>query len=1231
MPLRVSCDDHHFASSVEKTSFRCRPPDGKKIEEISMEVSDNAGKVIHKAEWNTGTIPATGKFPWDGEDNQSPAVHDSSGTVVKQYAHPLGAPYTARFRAKLAPAAPVQQRPDGVSPSSDGATTSCPLRRRPGPADNGQEYQDGSAKVWVLYRELKLEAISWLDVYKAVSGLADGSFSTAGTLNQKKMWLVYKLNELGYAAGPVVDPPVPEPILRALFDYTQAHTELPKIVHYPTLTAGAAGACNWGWRALWQGKFGTLDQLCTGGVMPDGDELLNCLKGDENKRSDFLETPAALLDRSKETRVIFDHDLHYLNKDFVTYNANVEYDKEFLNPFCWPFRIKVRLVSQKDARATKAGIDAPKGVGPVECNWFAYDFPEDTSVIPPPVQSQSKLKSRAKAYIDETHAKLAGNHGDEVHALDNCPVELGGIRPADPGDMSPYFLPVQNPQAFPGGSAIYFKGSYIAGDNYFVQAALSLDGVPNAGPIKQEHRCLTGLADAFQDPEPLEQTDAEQPLVAQSGRMTLWRRQHVLREILWDDRNYPAINWPPVVENYRAAHVILVPPAAPPIKVDALFTDPAVRNRLVDSVLDGGATGPVVKEFVRQRGAKAFSPSHLYPIPFPTLADVEALYAPTALRGADERWVNYSGFLKTSLGQWPGYSDLVLLSRALREATDELKLGPGIIVLRANFFGTPDFATLLPADINKATKKKQAEFGLTRGVCTGMDYGVVMLDRENSAKYEECYLVTHEISHCLFGSHPFEVASTDDHDRGDANCLMYYNIVGKGNGGLSDGWAVRETPQEYGLNVTFTGARNSQQKGGKLSSPFKLKIESGNEVPGSYVITGSIKELQKALRSAKFTPDSSVTDDPTVTILLEGAPVRPTLTGGGSLPFTVRRRISEGSCHPFESLQIGPARPRDGEPRFCGKCLLKLRGWRVGPTGSPPPLGVPAVITPARSRAVPINGRMRFTGYSVAEGDVMLSNGTANITVTFGLDAKDPGNNRQQLGPFDFAHNHEFRWQSSTGNLDDLQGMLTREIVKWRSRTQGPPFNSYADPDQQFAQAGGDAKDGVGSDKHSMRLPAFICRRTPAGEPVAGTIIGEQCYQYCLVPGYSRNAEDWVDIPDSHFLLEKSVYHNGKHWVMSFKKTNRAPQNTVPFQFEIHYKIGPLPTIAPFLIKNRFAGATANAPVFGYLSDGRSIAQEVWAAGDNTLDVKYNGTNSQRTTLEILKKKGYAISGSPTP
>ena len=79
MPLRVSCDDHHFASSVEKTSFRCRPPDGKKIEEISMEVSDNAGKVIHKAEWNTGTIPATGKFPWDGEDNQSPAAHDSSG------------------------------------------------------------------------------------------------------------------------------------------------------------------------------------------------------------------------------------------------------------------------------------------------------------------------------------------------------------------------------------------------------------------------------------------------------------------------------------------------------------------------------------------------------------------------------------------------------------------------------------------------------------------------------------------------------------------------------------------------------------------------------------------------------------------------------------------------------------------------------------------------------------------------------------------------------------------------------------------------------------------------------------------------------------------------------------------------------------------------------------------------------------------------------------------------
>jgi hypothetical protein len=149
--------------------------------------------------------------------------------------------------------------------------------------------------------------------------------------------------------------------------------------------------------------------------------------------------------------------------------------------------------------------------------------------------------------------------------------------------------------------------------------------------------------------------------------------------------------------------------------------------------------------------------------------------------------------------------------------------------------------------------------------------------------------------------------------------------------------------------------------------------------------------------------------------------------------------------------------------------------------------------------------------------------------------------------------------------------------------------------------------------------------------PAAGTIIGEQSYQYCAKPGYSRDPADWIDIPDSQFLLEKSVYQSGKHWVMCFKKSNHAPKNQVPFQFEVHYKIGSLPTFIPGLTANKFAGATTAAPVFGYMNDGVTVIQEVWAAGANTMHVKNKNVNSQETTLEELKKKGFVISGTPTP
>src|SRR5678815_5967875 len=114
------------------------------------------------------------------------------------------------------------------------------------------------------------------------------------------------------------------------------------------------------------------------------------------------------------------------------------------------------------------------------------------SIVPEPTEANVRRKSKTRAYIGTLHRKLAPRDADEANALDNCPAHLGGNRPADPADMSGFFEPVQNPDALPGTNVIHFKGSYIGGDNFVVQARLSLDGVDGAGAIKADHRELSG-------------------------------------------------------------------------------------------------------------------------------------------------------------------------------------------------------------------------------------------------------------------------------------------------------------------------------------------------------------------------------------------------------------------------------------------------------------------------------------------------------------------------------------------------------------------------------------------------------------------------------------------------------------------------------------------------------------------------------------------------------------------
>lgn len=1150
MPLRVSCDSHHFASSVETVNFTVRPPDGKKMTDVRMVVTDRSGTEVYKKWWLSGSVPADRKFPWDGECNLLPEVTYHDGTTGHPYAHPLASYYKATFHAKLAPEAPPEEAPEGVSTGSDSGVQQCPAKRSAGPKDDGYEWQSGSALVRVLYREIKFEPVTWLDVYKAESRQADGNFPAGASDDHKLIWLNYKLHELGYvgaaelgydSVGSVIRPEV-HGVMRALFRYTQAHPQLPKLIDYQTLEAGAPGQCNWGWKDEWEARFGTFDNVVKQqGLTPDGDRLVQFLNSGDKPRSDLIEKPAALTDRTETSRIILDHDIHYINKDFSKPDGHAAYDAEFLNPICFPLQTKVLLVSKTDTQATKAGVDAPKAIGPLSLDWLAFDPPEDISVVPPPTSAKVKLKSKARGYLANAHSELDGAPGDTELPFDNCPSSLGGSRLDDAADMSPFFVPVHNIFAFPGSIPTIFRGSYIGGDNYVVQARLSLDGINFEDQIKADHKELSGLASCFGDPAMLKAGDADDPMVAQTGQVTIWRRHHVAREIRWGNTTMPEIGWFPVVDNFRAAHIILVPPPEAPIDLIDLFDD-AAKQRIVDSILNNPAvTGDAQGEFGSRRAQAAIRRDSVYPLAYRTLTDFEASPLKTGAAAntqtAAERLSSFTSYL-TGQPSFFGYAFFVDVVRQIRKEYAALNKPPGILIIRARYMAPPDFAALLPEKVFKATKNEQAGFAFTKAVATGMDYGVVMLDSINNEKYSDAYFTSHEISHCLFGSHPFEIPSYPDHDRADGNCIMYYP---SNNDGLTAGWAMRSLPSSYKINVVISGTPRADSYG-SLSSDFTKEDEK------NYSCTGSLAEIGKALKNVKFSPAKGLAPTQSIELLItaEAGRIAPAL----SVPYPVKhsRKASDGSAKPFANITVSQPDLKAHQPQFCGKCVLKLRGWKVATV---------ADTLPPKTIAIPVKPKMKFARFQIALGMYMADDGT-------GLKEYQLRGDPSSVGPGwprGFLHRHSLTWESSDGDPNSLQDVFTREWVKFRTPTTSPPFSALQDPDQEF-YAPGPPHDGNcrgtqgamgGTDDHSTCHPALIC----CWPRQAGTLIAEQWYQW------RRGNDAWQNIEGAAYLIEKSVFQEGPDWVFLFKKTNWRPHNPTPFHFEVHYTIPPPPPQMP--------------------------------------------------------------------
>ncbi len=149
------------------------------------------------------------------------------------------------------------------------------------------------------------------------------------------------------------------------------------------------------------------------------------------------------------------------------------------------------------------------------------------------------------------------------------------------------------------------------------------------------------------------------------------------------------------------------------------------------------------------------------------------------------------------------FGPLFGLGEALHESRPDKR--PGIIVLR----GIQVPGALADSELRKTRKDLFRE-----GTSIGLDNGLVLLDSIQFHDYDDVFLVSHEIGHTLYLTHPFDVKV--DHD--DKNCMMNYpknTGLGRRNGARPKfcgkcvkklkGWTIAGGTPEQPKNVPIQG------------------------------------------------------------------------------------------------------------------------------------------------------------------------------------------------------------------------------------------------------------------------------------------------------------------------------------------------------------------------------------------------------------------------------------------
>ncbi|MCC7535938.1 MAG: hypothetical protein IT379_06985 [Deltaproteobacteria bacterium] len=561
--------------------------------------------------------------------------------------------------------------------------------------------------------------------------------------SDEKSWVQYQLNELGFWGGPV-GKDTDKYLEKAIIRYKVNHKDFHQL-----------DASNYN---------GNIDAA-----------LKAALKAKANARP-YL-TGDAITNAKGESKIRVEAITYEKGEFGGTLKASKEKDR--VNRPLIPIEVDIFLRGKPAGKDPGPKKRAPGGVGPAQIEWRFTEKSENLDLQFADIPAH---KGYPRTYIEKAK-KVHGGSADN----DNCPKELGGIRePAATNYKTAWFVgdqyipyvvkddagqkcvysqawvdkplmgadgkPVKDKagkQVFEhdlrrGRAGVYFRPSYVAGDDYQLSATLvfrkDTADLPNKADLEKRH----GL-------------DAKKKITDSTGRFRVERYAKVAYQINWPARTNSS-QWPEIAVEFAKAYIDLDIGSITKKKISEVITeaeyeavitantahnDPA-KIRLYDDALVG------------------------VDLPAPAAGEALADYRETTIsQYVDD---NYWGLITTPMQE--------LLSKKIRKThpvgfivVDFLTHKP--IDLTATYSAADFTAYGERADLKPADRTKFIKWTSSYGKADSL----IFADQKDPDKVY--YVVAHEMGHNFWLRH-YEVPASNgpqpgDHDTRDHNCAMTYS------------------------------------------------------------------------------------------------------------------------------------------------------------------------------------------------------------------------------------------------------------------------------------------------------------------------------------------------------------------------------------------------------------------------------------------------------------------------